>query len=462
MSTVPMLHRGPSRLMASRVAGPARAARRIASRAGGAGAAAGRHHRDRGRRDCPRPPATRARARGRPIAASSPSATSSRSSSTTTPSPPRSRRTRPATRGRVACRPPRDWPGNTKAVGLDVRNDAEQQQRGSARRENRFQNEMSVRVVAIAPNGLLQLKGTKNINVDKNGQDIVFTGFARPQDISMTNSVESNRVADAQLGYLSPGPLASRRGLHQQAFSARSGHESPSIRHLAAVRSRRISLLAAALLLLPVLARAQGDVKIRDLTSPEGALPVRLVGYGLVVGLDGTGDRAIGGQTAGQTVQSVINILRRFNIEVPADLIRMRNVAAVLVTAEVSPFLRSSGRFEVNVSSHGRCPLAQGRRPVHDAARRRSQRTTAGDGAGLGAAERRRLDDAIPDADRNVGAHSDRRRARSRPAASDDRRHVAPACCANPTWARRPALPPPSTAHSARRPPQWRTKGPCR
>lgn len=99
------------------------------------------------------------------------------------------------------------WPGNAKGAGLAVNNDAESQQRGSARRENRFQNEMSVRVVAILPNGLLQLKGTKNINVDKNGQDIVFTGFARPQDISMTNSVESNRIADAQLGYLSPGPL---------------------------------------------------------------------------------------------------------------------------------------------------------------------------------------------------------------------------------------------------------------
>ena len=107
------------------------------------------------------------------------------------------------------------------------------------------------------------------------------------------------------------------------------------------------------LLLLPAAAHGQGDVKIRDLTSPEGALPVRLVGYGLVVGLDGTGDRAIGGQSAGQTVQSVLNILRRFNIEVPADLIRMRNVAAVLVTAEVSPFLRSSGRFEVHVASMG-------------------------------------------------------------------------------------------------------------
>jgi flagellar P-ring protein FlgI len=115
----------------------------------------------------------------------------------------------------------------------------------------------------------------------------------------------------------------------------------------------RVGVIVAGLLLLPVLAHAQNDVKIRDLTSPEGALPVRLVGYGLVIGLDGTGDRAIGGQSGGQTVQSVINILRRFNIEVPADVLRMRNVAAVLVTAEVSPFLRSSGRFEVHVSSMG-------------------------------------------------------------------------------------------------------------
>lgn len=100
-------------------------------------------------------------------------------------------------------------------------------------------------------------------------------------------------------------------------------------------------------------AQAQNDIKIRDLTSAEGALPVRLVGYGLAIGLDGTGDRAIGGQTAGPTVQGVVNTLRRFNIEVPADLIRMRNVAAVLVTAEVTPYLRAGGRFEVHVSSMG-------------------------------------------------------------------------------------------------------------
>ncbi len=104
---------------------------------------------------------------------------------------------------------------------------------------------------------------------------------------------------------------------------------------------------------VPAQARAQGDVKIRDLTTPEGALPVRLVGYGLAVGLDGTGDRGNGSQSAGATVQSVVNMLRRFNVEIPPEVIRMRNVAAVIVTAEVSPFLRAGGRFEVSVSSMG-------------------------------------------------------------------------------------------------------------
>lgn len=120
------------------------------------------------------------------------------------------------------------------------------------------------------------------------------------------------------------------------------------------INARILGAVALALVVVaPSAALAQNDIKIRDLTAQEGAMPVRLVGYGLAVGLDGTGDRAIGGQTAGPTVQGVINTLRRFNIEVPADLIRMRNVAAVLVTAEVSPFLRAGGRFEIHVSSMG-------------------------------------------------------------------------------------------------------------
>jgi flagellar L-ring protein precursor FlgH len=99
-------------------------------------------------------------------------------------------------------------PTDYKTVGISTRNGATQQQRGSARRENRFQNEMSVRVVAVGQNGLLQLKGTKKIDVDKAKQDIEFTGWVRAQDISPQNYVESNRVADVTIGYMSPGPLA--------------------------------------------------------------------------------------------------------------------------------------------------------------------------------------------------------------------------------------------------------------
>ncbi|WP_396223614.1 flagellar basal body L-ring protein FlgH [Gemmatimonas sp.] len=98
-------------------------------------------------------------------------------------------------------------PTTSQGANIDTRNNADQMQRGQARRENRFQNEMSVRVVAVGPNGLLQVKGVKKIDVDKALQDIVFTGWVRAQDVSVSNVIESSRVADAQLGYASPGPL---------------------------------------------------------------------------------------------------------------------------------------------------------------------------------------------------------------------------------------------------------------
>ncbi len=97
--------------------------------------------------------------------------------------------------------------GASKTVGLNTNNDAMQNAKGSAKRENRFQNEMSVRVVSSGPNGLLQVKGTKKINVDKQMQDIELTGWIRAQDVTTQNTVESARIADAQIGYASPGNL---------------------------------------------------------------------------------------------------------------------------------------------------------------------------------------------------------------------------------------------------------------
>jgi flagellar P-ring protein FlgI len=98
---------------------------------------------------------------------------------------------------------------------------------------------------------------------------------------------------------------------------------------------------------------AAQDARIRDLVLADAAPPTRLMGYGLVTGLNGTGDRVTGGNGSRQTVQSIVNLLRRFDVEVPAEVLRTRNVAAVLVTAEVSPYLRPGGRFEVRVSSVG-------------------------------------------------------------------------------------------------------------
>ncbi len=98
---------------------------------------------------------------------------------------------------------------------------------------------------------------------------------------------------------------------------------------------------------------AQEMIRVRDLTIEDKAVPVRLMGYGLVIGLDGSGDRSSGGKAGGMTVNSVVNLLRRFGIQLPVEALKTRNVAAVIVTAEISPYLRSGGRFEVHVSSVG-------------------------------------------------------------------------------------------------------------
>lgn len=122
------------------------------------------------------------------------------------------------------------------------------------------------------------------------------------------------------------------------------------------LRVRMAALFLAAAAVLPFASAplgAQEMIRIRDLTIQDKAVPVRLMGYGLVVGLDGSGDRASGGKQGGMTVNSVVNLLRRFGIQLPVEALKIRNVAAVLVTAEVSPYLRAGGRFEIHVSSVG-------------------------------------------------------------------------------------------------------------
>lgn len=121
-------------------------------------------------------------------------------------------------------------------------------------------------------------------------------------------------------------------------------------------------LLAGAMVcvLLPHGELGAQEVRIGDLTVSGGEGPVRLVGYGLVVGLANTGDRNIGGRDGGMTVRSVANLLRNLGIDVPEEVVRTRNAAAVLVTAEASPYTRRGGRFDVTVASVGDATSLQG------------------------------------------------------------------------------------------------------
>ena len=103
----------------------------------------------------------------------------------------------------------RTGPGAATAIRGDIgaNNDASSRNAGEARRENRFQSEMSVRVVSVGPNGLIQVKGSRLVDVDKAQQDVTLTGWLRAQDVSTHNVIESSRIADAKLTYVSPGPL---------------------------------------------------------------------------------------------------------------------------------------------------------------------------------------------------------------------------------------------------------------
>ena len=90
-------------------------------------------------------------------------------------------------------------------------------------------------------------------------------------------------------------------------------------------------------------------VRIKDIARIHGIHDAQLHGYGLVVGLNGTGDSS-GAQF---TVQSVINMMRRFGVDVPSSRLSLKNVAAVMVTADLPFFAKVGGRIDVLVSSIG-------------------------------------------------------------------------------------------------------------
>lgn len=91
-------------------------------------------------------------------------------------------------------------------------------------------------------------------------------------------------------------------------------------------------------------------IRIKDLVTFDGVRGNDLVGYGLVVGLNGTGD---GIRNAPFTEEIMSNILERLGVNVTGEQFRPKNVAAVFVTAELPPFARAGGTIDVTVSAIG-------------------------------------------------------------------------------------------------------------
>lgn len=89
--------------------------------------------------------------------------------------------------------------------------------------------------------------------------------------------------------------------------------------------------------------------QVRDLASVVGVRDNQLIGYGLVVGLNGSGD----GTSSKFTIQSISNMLQTVNVKVSANDIKSKNTAAVMVTAKLPPFARQGDKLDVMISSIG-------------------------------------------------------------------------------------------------------------
>lgn len=104
-------------------------------------------------------------------------------------------------------------------------------------------------------------------------------------------------------------------------------------------------------------AQAHANTRIKDIVAVEGVRDNLLVGYGLVVGLDGTGDKL---RNSAFTEQSLVAFLERLGVNTREAQLKTKNVAAVTVTATLPPFSRQGSRIDVSASAMGDAASLQG------------------------------------------------------------------------------------------------------
>jgi len=141
--------------------------------------------------------------------------------------------------------------------------------------------------------------------------------------------------------------MNSNRRTETQSMTRRPGQGGSPARLHGRRWFRPVLVWAGILLALPAVAQMR-ESRIKDIARIVGLDEMELIGYGLVVGLNDSGD---GDLT--MTRQTVANLLDRFQITVPESEIESQNVAAVMVTARIPPFHHEGDRLDVNVMSIG-------------------------------------------------------------------------------------------------------------
>ena len=185
------------------------------------------------------------------------------------------------------------------------------------------------------------------VGTESREEFIQLRGIVRPQDISPANTIASTMIADARISYGGTGVIdrANTPGWFSKFFhepvkpvlgvqmmnymkSLPSAASSSSMKQLAG-----LAIFLFGLITFSHLSHAE---RIKDIAMVEGARANQLVGFGLVVGLDGTGDQVT--QTP-FTIQAARSMLQQFGVNLPPGVNpQTKNMASVIVTAELPAF----------------------------------------------------------------------------------------------------------------------------
>ncbi|MBI3090177.1 MAG: flagellar basal body P-ring protein FlgI [Candidatus Tectomicrobia bacterium] len=171
----------------------------------------------------------------------------------------------------------------------------------------------------------------------------------------MCSSIRSGRSNDAGTRGAGPAAEPPRATRSLPPATQRRRRASAAFLHLP-LRPGVAACTALLLMLVLLGGRGAWAARLKDLVDIQGVRLNQLNGFGLVIGLNGTGDD----RSTGFTFQTLANMLQRQGVSIDPNLIRTDNVAAVIVTAKLQPFAKAGTRLDVLVSSIGNATSLQG------------------------------------------------------------------------------------------------------